>query len=202
VKEVSKSTTVPVTVKIRKGWDDDSVNATEVAKIAEENGASAITVHGRTRKEFYSGKADLDIIKAVVESVNIPVIGNGDIIDGKSAKNMLDYTGCKGIMIGRGVQGNPWIFREVIEYLKTGTDIPKPDIHEKCDMMRKHIELLCKFKGERRGIPESRKHMAWYVKGLRDSTRFKDEIFKADSLDRMFEIIDYIEERQEISDKF
>lgn len=200
IKAVAKSVSVPVTVKIRKGWDEESVNAVEVAKIAEDAGASLITVHGRTRKQFYSGKADLEIIKKVKDAVSIPVVGNGDITDGKSAQNMLDITGCDGIMIGRASQGNPWIFREIREYLENGKIIPPPEISERCEMMRKHIELICEFKGERIGIPEARKHMAWYIKGIRGGARVREEIFKAKTKEEMLEIIKTIE--KEISECF
>lgn len=194
ISAVSRAASVPVTVKIRKGWDETSINAVEIAKIAEQSGAAAITVHGRTRVQFYSGSTDLDVIKAVVEAVNIPVIGNGDITDGKSAKHMLDYTGCKGIMIGRGAQGNPWIFREILEYLESGKESALPTVAERCEMMKKHLELICRFKGEHRGIPESRKHMAWYMKGIRGGAKFREEIFKAGSYETMLDIIKRIEE--------
>ena len=127
------------------------------------------------------------------DAVSIPVIGNGDVIDGKSAENMLKETGCDGIMIGRASQGNPWIFREIREYLENGKIIPKPDIFERCEMMRKHIELICEFKGEKIGIPEARKHMAWYVKGIRGGARVREEIFKAKTREDMLEIISVIE---------
>ena len=138
VAAVTAAVNVPVTVKIRKGWNDTSVNAVEMAKIAEANGAAAVTVHGRTREQFYSGTADLEIIKAVKAAVSIPVIGNGDITDGESAKRMLDYTGCDGIMIGRGAQGNPWVFRQVIHYLKIGEALPPPTPEERAEKMTEH----------------------------------------------------------------
>ena len=193
VEAVATSVSVPVTVKIRKGWDETLINAVEVAKIAESAGASLITVHGRTRKQFYSGVADLEIIKKVKDAVKIPVIGNGDITDGESARNMLEKTGCNGIMIGRAAQGNPWIFKEVREYLENGDIIPPPSLFERCEMMRKHIELICEFKGERVGISEARKHMAWYIKGVRGGARLREEIFKAKTKDDMLEIIKKLE---------
>ena len=180
---------VPVTVKIRKGWNDQSVNAVEMAKIAEANGASAVTIHGRTREQFYSGTADLDIIKAVKEAVSIPVIGNGDIIDEESAKHMLDYTGCDGIMIGRGAQGNPWIFGQVIHFLETGDKLPHPTLEERAEKMREHLELLVEYKGDYRGIQEARKHMAWYIKGCRGGAKLRDAIMKANTKDEMLELI-------------
>lgn len=192
VKAVVSKTNVPVTVKVRKGWDEESVNAVQIALIAEDAGASAITVHGRTRQQYYSGKADLDIIKAVKEAVKIPVIGNGDITDGKSAKHMIDYTGCDGIMIGRAAQGNPWIFKEVISYLETGIIPPSPTVEERKEIILKHLNLLVLYKGEHRGIMEARKHMAWYVKGIKSGARIREEIFKASTFDEMKRIIEKI----------
>jgi len=192
VAAVVKAVEVPVTVKIRKGWNEQSVNAVEMAKIAEANGASAVTVHGRTREQFYSGTADLDIIKAVKEAVSIPVIGNGDIVDEESAKHMFDYTGCDGIMIGRGAQGNPWIFGRVIHFLETGEKLPLPTLDERARMMKKHLELLVEYKGDYRGIQEARKHMAWYIKGLKGGAKLRDSIMKANTKDEMFELIELV----------
>lgn len=183
---------VPVTVKIRKGWDDSLVNAVEMAQIAEKNGASAITVHGRTRQQFYSGTADLDIIKAVKQSVSIPVIGNGDITDEDSAKHMLEYTNCDGIMIGRGAQGNPWIFERVIHYLETGEKFPHPTPEERAAKMTEHLCLLIKYKGDYRGIQEARKHMAWYIKGCRGGAKLREAIMRASTQEEMLKIIDFI----------
>lgn len=190
ISAVSRAVDVPVTVKIRKGWDETSVNAVEMAKIAQENGAAAVTVHGRTREQFYSGTADLDIIKAVKGAVSIPVIGNGDICDEESAKHMLEFTGCDGIMIGRGAQGNPWIFERVVHYLETGEKLPMPSDAERADMMEKHLELLVEYKGDYRGIQEARKHMAWYIKGLRGGARLRERINKAMTKEDMLKIID------------
>ncbi len=189
VDAVVRAVDVPVTVKIRKGWNDDAVNAVEMAKIAEQSGAAAITVHGRTREQFYSGTADLDIIKAVKSAVSIPVIGNGDITDEESAKHMLDYTGCDGIMIGRGAQGNPWIFRRVIHFLETGEKLEPPTVAERAEKMAEHLELLVKYKGEYRGIQEARKHMAWYIKGAKGGARLRDIIMHAQTKEEMLKII-------------
>lgn len=181
---------VPVTVKIRKGWNESMVNAVEMAKIAEENGAAAITVHGRTREQFYSGVADLDIIKAVKAAVSIPVIGNGDITDEVSAKYMLDYTGCDGVMIGRGAEGNPWIFERVIHYLETGEKLPLPTTKMRAEKMEEHLRLLIEFKGEHRGIQEARKHMAWYIKGTVGGARLREIINKAEKFEDMLRVIE------------
>ncbi len=189
VDAVVRAVDVPVTVKIRKGWNEDSVNAVEMAKIAEKSGAAAITVHGRTREQFYSGTADLEIIKAVKSAVSIPVIGNGDITDEESAKHMLDYTGCDGIMIGRGAQGNPWIFKRVIHFLETGEKLAPPTIAERAEKMAEHLELLVKYKGEYRGIQEARKHMAWYIKGAKGGARLRDTIMHAQTKEEMLKII-------------
>ncbi|MBR5155261.1 MAG: tRNA dihydrouridine synthase DusB [Clostridia bacterium] len=192
IQAVVKAVDVPVTVKIRKGWNDDLVNAVEMAKIAEECGAAAVTVHGRTREQFYSGKADLDIIKAVKDALSIPVIGNGDIVDEESAKHMLDYTGCDGIMIGRGAQGNPWIFQRILHFLKTGEKLPLPSAEMRADKMEEHLRLLVKFKGDYRGIQEARKHMSWYIKGAKGGARLREVINKASTFDEMMEVINLL----------
>ncbi len=189
IRAVSRASNVPVTVKIRKGWDDGSVNAVEIAKIAEENGAAAITVHGRTRMQFYSGQSDNDIIREVKCAVSIPVIGNGDIDSEESAEKMLLETGCDGIMIGRAAQGNPWIFSRIRTYLTTGEKQDLPDIAERCAVMRRHLGLLVRYKGEYRGIQEARKHMAWYIKGLRGGAVLRERINRAVSAEEMEEVI-------------
>lgn len=175
MKVVVQNSKVPVTLKIRKGWDKENIVAVEIAKIAEKVGISAITVHGRTRSEFYTGTADLDIIKKVKENVNIPVIGNGDVIDEISAKKMFEYTGVDGIMIGRGSFGNPWIFRNIIYYLQNGEKLLEPTNQEKLEAMKKHIKLAVEEKGEI-AIKELRKHIAWYTKNMKNSSEFRNSI--------------------------
>lgn len=179
--KTAKAIQKPVTVKIRKGFDDDSVNAVEIAKIAEEAGAAAVAVHGRTREQYYSGKADWDIIRKVKEAVSIPVIGNGDVTSVKSAREMREQTGCDGVMVGRGVQGNPWIFREFISYEKTGKIPPRPTKEEIRDTMLRHARLQIEYKGDHLGILEMRKHVGWYTKGMEGSARLRSEINKAES---------------------
>lgn len=168
----------PVTVKIRKGWDDASINAIEMARLAEGNGASGVAVHGRTREQYYSGKADWSIIKQVKEAVSIPVIGNGDVSGPVEARRMFDETGCDAIMVGRGAQGNPWIFRQINKYLEEGILIPAPSAEEKIETIIRHMNMLIDYKGEKTGILEMRSHIAWYIKGLRDAAYTKQKIFK------------------------
>lgn len=179
VSAVVEAVPVPVTVKIRSGWDSNSINAVEVAKICEEAGASAITVHGRTRSQGYSGKVDLDIIKAVKESVSIPVIGNGDVVSVESAIKMFEYTGCDAIMIGRGVLGNPWLMKQIVTYLETGELIDKPTYEDKINMCFHHLVYLMKIKNEKVAVLEMRSHIAWYLKGMPGAQVVKNEVFKA-----------------------
>ena len=175
MKVVVENSSVPVTVKIRKGWDKENIVAVQVAKIAEEVGISAITIHGRTRSEFYTGKADWDIIKKVKDSVKIPVIGNGDIVDEETAYQMFEKTGVDGIMIGRGSFGNPWIFRNIKHFLITGEKLPSPTNSERLNIIKEHIELAVEEKGEI-AIKELRKHIAWYTKNLKNSSEFRNSI--------------------------
>ena len=186
----ARAVAVPVTVKIRKGWETET--APEFAKMLEESGAAAITVHGRTREQFYSGEADWQTIKRVKESVGIPVIGNGDIFAPEDALKMMEQTGCDGVMIARGARGNPFIFREVREFLENRTKILPPTATERLETARRHAHMLAMDKGESRGIKEARKHIAWYIKGMRDSAAAKNRIFKAVSLEEIDEVFEYM----------
>lgn len=191
-REVVKNANCPVTVKFRAGWDENSINAVEFAKLIEQAGASAVTCHGRTRTQFYSGKADWDIIKQVKANVKIPVIGNGDVVDGESAKAMYEQTVCDLVMIGRGSYGRPWVFRDVKHYLETGEKLPEVSIEEKMAVMKKHCELICKYKGERQGMKEARKNCAWYVKGLKGSARLRAQCGGLNTISDLYEMIDHI----------
>lgn len=191
VKAVSESVSKPVTVKIRSGWDLNTVNAVEVAKQIERAGAKAITVHARTRSQGYSGTADLDVIKAVKENVNIPVIGNGDVIDGPTAKYMLEYTKCDAVMIGRAALGNPWIFREIDAYLNSGEIIDKPSKNEIRDMMIQHMESLVELKGEHVAILEMRSHGPWYLKGMDHASDLRRKLSQTKTKEEFIEHIDH-----------
>ncbi len=190
VKAIVDVVPIPVTVKIRSGWDSDSINAVEIAKIVEKAGASAITVHPRTRAQGYSGNADWNIIKQVKEAVSIPVIGNGDIKSCYDAKRMMDETGCDAIMIGRGVLGNPWLIKECIDYLEKGIEPKEVSIDERIDMIKKHAELLVKTKSEKVAMLEMRTHAAYYIKGLPNSTDMKNKIFQMKTKDELFNLLD------------
>ncbi|CCV64969.1 tRNA-dihydrouridine synthase [Alteracholeplasma palmae J233] len=190
VSEIVKRVKKPITVKIRSGWDSESINAVEVAKKIEAAGASAITVHARTRAQGYSGKADLDVIKAVKEAVKIPVIGNGDIVDGESAKRMLDYTGCDAVMIGRAALGNPWVFRDIMSYFNGEEKIEvKPE--EIKNLMIKHMDDLIKLKGEKTAILEMRSHGPWYIKGLHNSSDLRAKLSRSLTRD---EVVSHLDE--------
>lgn len=197
VRAVADVSPVPVTVKIRKGWDDTSVNALECAKILEYNGAAAIAVHGRTRAAFYSGKADWDIIRDIKKTVSIPVIGNGDIWKAEDAVRMMDYTGCDAVMVARGAQGNPFIFRQINELMQNGRVEFYPTPQDKLEQALEQVRMLVAEKGESRGIKEARKHIAWYIKGLRGASAFKSEIFKIGNLAKLEQVLtEYIHQVQ------
>lgn len=179
----------PVTVKIRKGFTDDTVNAVEIAKAAEEAGASAVAVHGRTRQQYYSGTADWEIIRRVKEAIDIPVIGNGDVDSPQKAKKLIEETGCDGIMIGRGVRGNPWLFHQINHYFQTGELESKPSAKEVRDFILRHIKLQMEYKGEYTGIREMRKHVAWYTAGFPGSAKLRGEINLADNIEEMEKLL-------------
>lgn len=183
VKAVKDAVNVPVSVKMRIGWDSNSINCVELAEICEYNGADAITVHARTREQMYAPPVNLDMIAQVKKSVNIPVIGNGDITDGKSAEKMLQQTGCDFLMVGRGALGAPWVFEQINAYLKSGEILPEPDIDKRMDIMLSHIRTLCRYKGDYIGMREARKHAAWYIKGMRGAAEFRREIGELKSIE-------------------
>ena len=185
---VRASEGVPVTVKIRSGWDDNSKNAVSFAKACEETGASAITVHGRTRTQMFAPPVDFDIIRQVKKAVNIPVIGNGGVTNGKEAAALLETTGCDMIMVGKGAVGSPWIFAEINAYLNNGVVLPEPPVSEKMRVMLKHIEKLCEYKGDYIGMREARKHAAWYIKGIKGAARYRAKLNLIESFDELVEI--------------
>jgi len=191
MRSVVKSSNVPVTVKIRKSWNDSGqgADAITLSCIAEESGVSAVAVHGRTKEQFYSGEADWDVIKSVKKTVSIPVIGNGDILKPEDVKEMLDYTGCDAVMIGRAAQGNPWIFRRTITYLETGKLPPEPTTQEKIEMAIRHLKDVIKYKGEYIGVREMRKHIGWYLKGMRNATKLREDINKVENPDEVLEML-------------
>jgi tRNA-dihydrouridine synthase B len=189
ISSVVKKVTLPVTVKIRKGWDDSNINAVEFARMAEDNGVSAIAVHGRTRAQFYSGKADWDIIYQVKNAVKIPVIGNGDIWTPQDAKEMIEKTGCDGVMIGRGVLGNPWLIKHSVHFLEKGILLPLPTPKEKIEMAIYHMKAVVDLKGERVGIKEMRKHIAWYLKGMKDAARMREKVNKLNTEKEVTEML-------------
>lgn len=189
VSAVAKAVNKPVTVKIRKGFNDTCVNAVEIARIAEASGAAAVAVHGRTREQYYAGKADWEIIAKVKSNLSIPVIGNGDVTDGASAKAMLEQTGCDGVMVGRAARGNPWIFRQIISYLRDGTVMPRPDKEEIKATILRHARLQLECKGEYTGIREMRKHVSWYTFGMPDSARMRRSINMAESFGELERLV-------------
>ena len=183
VKTVVAATSLPVTVKMRAGWDDNTINAVELAQRCENAGAAAITVHGRTKVQMYSPPVNTDIIKEVKKAVKVPVIGNGDVTDGKSAAKMLEETNCDLVMVGRGALGRPWVFKQINAYLEHERILPEPPVIERMLIMLKHIEKLCEYKGERVGIREARKHAAWYTKGLRGAAEYRAKMSSIESMD-------------------
>lgn len=190
VSSVVKAVQKPVTVKIRKGFDEEHVNAVEIAKIAEAAGAAAVAVHGRTREQYYAGEADWEIIAKVKEALTIPVIGNGDVTDGQSAERLLTQTGCDGVMIGRAARGNPWIFSQVAAYLEDGTVLPKPDIEEVKKTILEHARLQLETKGEYTGIREMRKHVSWYTTGYPNSARLRQVVNLTESFEGLCALVE------------
>ena len=188
IEKTARAIKKPVTVKIRKGFDDAHINAVEMAKVAEASGAAAIAVHGRTREQYYSGRADWDIIRQVKEAVKIPVIGNGDILTPEDAIRMEEQTGCDGFMIARGAQGNPWIFAQILHYFKTGEHLPKPTAEEMVQMMLRHAKMQLVFKGDYTGIREIRKHAAWYTAGYPNAARLRSAINEVESYEQLEEL--------------
>lgn len=188
VKAVSSAVDIPVTVKIRSGWDCEHINAVEIAKIAEENGASAITVHGRTKEQMYAPPINIEIIKSVKDAVSIPVIGNGDIDNVFSAAKMYEETGCDLVMVGRGALGRPWLFQQISAYIKNGSVLPEPPVSEKMLILLRHIESLCVERGTGIGIREARKHALWYTKGLRGSAEYRRQLSTIETIDDLKKI--------------
>ena len=185
VEKTAKAIKKPLTIKIRRGFDEEHINAVEIAHIAQESGAAAVAVHGRTREQFYAGKADWDIIAQVKQAVKIPVLGNGDVVDGASARAMFEQTGCDGILIGRGAQGNPWIFSEIIGASESDGQGPRPDRQQRYDMILRHAEMMVELKGEYIAIREMRKHVAWYTTGLPHAARLRGRINEMETLEQL-----------------
>lgn len=200
IEEIARAIKKPVTVKFRKGFDMTCVNAVEMAKVAQESGAAAVAVHGRTRSQYYSGKADWEIIRQVKEAVRIPVIGNGDIFSPEDAKAMMEKTGCDGIMIGRGARGNPWIFRAILHYFRTGEILSKPSVRDMVEMILKHTVKQIDFKGEYLGIREMRKHVGWYTAGYPGSSRLRQKVNHIETFSELSQLLWEYVQRQDFSD--
>ena len=197
IEATAKAIKKPVTVKIRKGFDEDHVNAVEMARIAQESGAAAVAVHGRTREQYYSGKADWDIIHRVKEAVSIPVIGNGDILTAMDVIRMGEQTGCDGFMIARGAEGNPWIFKQILHYFETGEELAKPTFSEVRDMILRHARMQIDFKGEYTAIREMRKHAAWYTAGYKNSSKLRARVCEVETYEELEALFDEVLERIE-----
>lgn len=192
VSAIKRTVDIPITIKIRKGWDENNINAPLIAKICEDAGADAVTIHGRTREQMYKPHVDLDIIEKVKNSVNIPVIGNGDITCGQDAYNMINKTGCDMVMVGRAALGNPWIFTEINEFLKYGTNCNPPSIEEKISVMLSHIKSICNNNGEKYGMAKARRHIALYIKGIPGAAALRNEACKLETLSQLYDLSDKI----------
>lgn len=188
MKSVKDAVDIPVTVKIRLGWDSESINCIDMAQRAERSGMSAVTLHGRTRQQMYAPPVDLKMIAEVKKNISIPLIGNGDITDGPSAARMLEETGCNYLMVGRGALGRPWVFSQINAYLQQGVILPEPPVSERMLVMLKHIKLICEYKGERIGIREARKHAAWYIKGIRGAAAYRQQVGALESIEQLEEM--------------
>lgn len=188
MKSVKNAVDIPVTVKIRLGWDKDSINCIDMAQRAERAGMSAVTLHGRTRQQMYAPPVDLSMIAEVKKNISIPLIGNGDITDGISAARMLEETGCDYLMVGRGALGRPWVFSQINAYLQNGIILPEPPVSERMLVMIKHIKLICEYKGERVGIREARKHAAWYIKGIKGAAAYRQQVGALESIEQLEEM--------------
>lgn len=192
VRAVKDAVDIPVTVKFRTGWDEEHLNAVEFACICEANGADALTVHGRTKTQMYAPPVNWDMIRKVKEAVSVPVIGNGDVISPESAKKLYDETGCDLVMVGRGAMGDPWLFKRIAHYMDTGELLPEPTPEERMTVLKKHIELLCKYKGEYTGIREARKQSSWYIKGMRGAAEFRRECGALETIEDLENLIDKV----------
>ena len=192
IEKTARAIQKPVTVKIRKGFDEEHINAVEMAHIAQESGAAAIAVHGRTREQYYSGKADWEIIRKVKEAVKIPVIGNGDVWTPQGAEALVEQTGCDGIMIGRGAEGNPWIFKQILHYEQTGELLEKPSPQEVTEMILRHAKMQMEFKGEYIGMREIRKHAAWYTAGYKNSAKLRGKINETETYEELKELLSHL----------